>query len=126
MRMCSRQLCNPLPLAAATLLLSLSAAVSAEEETGLAVKGRLRKLGRGIANVATCPAELLRTPELVGRREGYIAASTVGVAQGAWRVLQRGATGLFEVATFYAEIPEGYGPLMRPEFVWENGNWVVE
>lgn len=86
--------------------------------------GMLRKLGRGIANVATCPAELIRTPTLLGHREGYVSAMTVGIVQGAWRTLLRGTVGVFEIATFYAEIPEGFRPLMTPEFVHADGKWV--
>ena len=88
------------------------------EERSMAVDGALRKLGRGIANIATCPVELLRTPELVGQRDGYTAALTVGVLQGLWRTVLRGLGGVFEIVTFYAEIPEGYDPLIMPEFVF--------
>jgi putative exosortase-associated protein (TIGR04073 family) len=77
----------------------------------------LRKLGRGVANVVTCPVELLRTSEQVGRRDGYLAALTVGLLQGTWRTVLRGAVGLFEVATFYKETPNNFTPLIRPEFV---------
>ncbi|MBI4341405.1 MAG: exosortase system-associated protein, TIGR04073 family [Candidatus Omnitrophica bacterium] len=87
------------------------------------VSGSLRKLGRGIANVATCPAELVRTPLLVGRRDGLIAELSVGIVQGVWMMLVRGVTGVFEVASFYAEIPKGFEPLVKPEFVWASGSW---
>jgi putative exosortase-associated protein (TIGR04073 family) len=86
--------------------------------------GPLRKLGRGVANLGTCPAELIRTPELVARRDGYIAAMSVGLLQGAWRAILRGTAGVFEIATFYLEIPEGFRPLVTPEFVWEHGDWI--
>lgn len=86
--------------------------------------GMLRKLGRGIANVATCPAELIRTPTLLGYREGYLSAMTVGIVQGAWRTLLRGTVGVFEIATFYAEVPKDFRPLMMPEFVHADGKWV--
>ena len=85
--------------------------------------GALRKLGRGVANVASCPAELIRIPTLVGRQDGYLAAMSVGLLQGAWHMIQRGTVGLFEVATFYAEIPKGFRPLFTPEFVWAHGDW---
>ena len=87
------------------------------------VNGMMTKLGRGIANIVTCPLELIRTPTLVGRRQGYLASLTVGIAQGAWRTLQRGAIGLFEIATFYAEIPDNFEPIMKPEFVHAHGDW---
>ncbi len=110
-----------LVLAAVVAVLGSASVVSAEEGRA---DGMLHKLGRGIANIATCPGELIRTPELVGRKDGYLAAMTVGILQGAWRTILRGVTGVFEVATFYAEIPKDYAPLMKPEFVFAHGDWV--
>ena len=107
----------------AGLVLGMAAPLWAEEIATPRANAALRKLGRGIANIATCPFELLRTPALVGQQEGYIAASSVGILQGAWRTILRGVVGVFEVGTFYAEIPKDYGPLMKPEFVWAHGNW---
>ena len=95
-----------------------------EEATPSRVDGSLRKLGRGIANVATAPAELIRTPQLTTRREGYIAGLSIGIVEGAWRTVERALTGIFEIGTFYAEIPKDYGPLMKPEFVWAHGDWL--
>ena len=88
------------------------------------VNGMITKVGRGIANVVTCPLELIRTPTLVGRRQGYLASLTIGVMQGAWRMIERGAIGLFEIATFYAEVPDQFEPIMKPEFVHAHGDWV--
>ncbi len=82
-----------------------------------------RKLGRGIANIATCPAELIRIPEQVSRRDGYVAGITVGLLQGLWAGLVRGAAGIVEVGTFFVEVPENYGPLVQPEFVFAHGSW---
>ncbi len=93
------------------------------EESSPYGHGMMRKLGRGIANIATCPAELIRTPELVTHKEGTLAGLTVGVMQGVWRTLLRGLTGVYEVVTFYAEIPDGFEPLIKPEFVWARGDW---
>ena len=93
------------------------------EEVSSQINGPLRKLGRGIANVATCPVEVLRTAESVGLREGYLSGLTVGVLQGAWRTVLRGVIGVFEVATFYEEIPPGYKPLIQPEFAFGDQNW---
>ena len=87
-------------------------------------QGRIRKLGRGLANIATCPAELIRTPELISRREGALVGMTVGVVRGAWRTLIRGAAGVYEVLTFYSDAPNGFKPFIDPEFVWEHGHWV--
>lgn len=95
------------------------------EDTGTPyLNGTLRKLGRGIANIATCPAEIPRTTTLVGRDEGIFAESTTGILKGVWRGVLRGLTGVFEVGTFFIEVPKGFEPLMKPEYVWANGGWV--
>ena len=83
----------------------------------------LRKLGRGVANIVTCPAELIRTPELVGRKDGYVAVLTTGLVQGVWRTLLRGASGVVEVATFYTGFPNDFKPLITPVFVYAHGDW---
>lgn len=110
-------------LGLAVLIVGWAGPVCAGESSGSYVDGALRKLGRGIANVATCPAELIRTPELTGRKDGYLAGLTVGIVEGAWRTVVRGVTGVFEVVTFFAEVPKNFAPLMKPEFVWTEGNW---
>ncbi len=82
------------------------------------------KLGRGIANVFTAPLELIRTPELVGRETGSLAAQlTTGIVQGVWQTIVREVAGIYEVLTFYAEVPKGFRPLVKPEYVWKDGNW---
>lgn len=81
--------------------------------------GSLRKLGRGIVNLATCPLEIVQTPLHVKAREGVTAAFSGGLVEGSLRMIQRGVIGAFEVVTFYAEIPPGFAPLMQPEFAWE-------
>ena len=87
------------------------------------LNGMLRKLGRGIANIVTCPGEIPRTATLVGKDEGIFAESTTGVLKGIWRGLLRGITGVFEVGTFFIEVPKGFEPLMKPEYVWVSGGW---
>lgn len=104
----------------------LASPVWAEERSVSSTEGISRKLGRGIANVMTCPLELIRTPTLVGRKDGVFAQLTVGVVQGAWKTLARGVTGVYEIATFYAPIPAGFRPIVKPEFVWKDGNWAEE
>ena len=107
---------------AAVLVLSMTSAAAQEAPPSYA-DGMWRKLGRGAANLLTCPAELLRTSERVGRRDGAISGVTVGVVQGLWRGLLRGGAGAIEVATFFLEVPKGFRPIIQPEFVWAHGNW---
>ena len=82
--------------------------------------GRLHKLGRGLANVVTSPAELIRTPQAIARDEGWSKGLGVGIPYGLWRVVLRAVAGAFEVVTFYAEVPADFKPLIEPEFVFES------
>ncbi len=110
-------------LGVAAVLWGMATPVCASEGAPSYMDGAFRKFGRGIVNIVTCPAELIRMPELVGRRDGYLAGMTVGLSQGVWHTLLRGAAGVFEIATFYAEIPKGFAPLVTPEFVYQHGDW---
>lgn len=84
----------------------------------------LRKLGRGLANIVTCPAELIRVPLLVGRTDGSVASLSVGVVKGIWRTVLRGGAGVIETATFFVGIPNAdFRPLITPEFVYAHGSF---
>src|SRR3989338_3793198 len=109
-----------------TVLLGVMAAPAFADETPTPyMTGALRKLGRGIVNVASCPAELILTPELVGRKDGYLAALTVGILQGAWNGIVRGVVGATEVVTFFVEFPkQDFAPIVKPEFLYAHGDWV--
>ena len=107
----------------AVVLAGLASPASADEGQASYWDGSLRKLGRGIANVVTCPLELIRTPQAENYHNGYVEAMSVGLLRGAWRTIQRGVVGVFEIVTFYAEIPKQFEPIMSPEFVFSNGDW---
>ena len=105
-------------------LFCFSASARAEEMDRTAyINGALRKLGRGIANIATCPGEIPRTVSLVGREKGVVAESSVGVVQGLWRMLLRGLTGVYEVGSFFVETPKNFEPIMKPEYIWADSSW---
>ena len=108
---------------AALALAGFATPVCAEEGQASYVDGSLRKLGRGITNIVTCPLELIRTPQAESYRYGYMEAVSVGLLRGAWRTIQRGVVGAFEVLTFCVEIPKDFEPLMTPEFVFVDGDW---
>ena len=108
---------------AAIVLAGFAAPAGADEGQASYWDGSLRKLGRGLANVVTCPLELIRTPQAERYRYGYMEAMSVGLLRGVWRTIQRGVVGTFEILTFCAEIPKGFEPLMTPEFVFANGDW---
>ena len=112
-------------LCTAALVVGIAGAVSAKERPPYTT-GALRKLGRGVANLATCPLELVRMTTLVGRRDGNLAALSVGLIQGTWRTALRGLAGAYEVTTFVIPLPRGFKPVMTPEFVYAHGDWTEE
>ena len=107
------------------VLVGMAAPAFADDGSPSYMNGALRKLGRGLANVVSCPAELIRTPELVGRKEGYPAALSVGILQGLWNGVVRGVVGIAEVGTFLVEWPvKDFAPILQPEFLYAHGDWV--
>ena len=84
----------------------------------------LKKLGRGVSNCLTFPAEILLQISRVNTSDGPIAALTWGVLKGfAWSSV-RAIVGVYEVATFPIPYPKNYRPIMTdPEFFFEEQNW---
>ena len=111
-------------LGVTAILVGMAVPAFANETSPSYMTGALRKLGRGVANVVSCPFELLRTPEMVGRKDGYPAALTVGIFQGVWRALERGVVGVVETGTFFVAIPKDFAPILQPEFIYAHGDWV--
>ena len=87
----------------------------------------IEKLGRGVANVAFGPLELLIRPYDISNNEGNIAALTYGVFKGIAYTVARELVGVTDIVTFYMPLPDctwdpldsgwGYGPIMRPAWV---------
>ena len=78
------------------------------------VQGSMDKLGRGASNTLTGWMEIPYRidDEWKFSGTGFIAAATVGVAKGLVLGMTRTAVGLFEVVTFWAPVPENYGPII--------------
>ena len=91
--------------------------------------GPLTKLGRGIANVAFGPLELLKQPYDVNQNMGAIPALTYGVLRGVCFTIARVVVGVTDIITFPSPLPGckddpedygwGYGPIMRPAWVMD-------
>ena len=82
-------------------------------------KRQLTKLGRGLANIfgglAEIPKEIYqrsRDSETLGAI--VFTAPVVGVA----KAVGRTSVGFFETLTFFLPIPEDYGPIIEPEYVF--------
>lgn len=104
---------------ALTLLLvmmgvGVAAPASAQQDTGRLV---VTKLFRGIANAATGWMEIPKQIFLTHEQMGSGAAFTWGLVKGIGYAIARSVTGGFEIATFPIPVPEGYVPIMQPEYV---------
>ncbi len=80
-----------------------------------------RKLGRGVANVITSPFEIPKTVTDTYYKELGVAESIfLGIPKGIATMIKRLAVGAFEIVTFPFPVPEGYQPVMEPEFMWDR------
>ena len=87
----------------------------------------VEKLGRGIANVAFGPLELLMKGWDVTQEEGGIAGITFGTLKGVSFCIAREVVGVVDIVTFLFPLPGcpedptdagwGYGPIMYPAWV---------
>ncbi len=84
----------------------------------------IKKLGRGICNVVTCPFEVLEQIKRTNNSDGPMAALTYGVLKGVGMTGLRAVVGVYEVATFPIPLPQGYKPILTdPEYFFEEKNW---
>jgi putative exosortase-associated protein (TIGR04073 family) len=89
--------------------------------------GPFEKLGRGVANIAFGPLELIQQPLDVAEEKGNIAALTYGLFRGIGMTVARVVVGVIDITTFLMPLPGctddpedigwGYGPMMRPAWV---------
>lgn len=77
------------------------------------------KLARGFANVFTSPLEVPRNVQNMTEAQGVLVGWTGGLAQGIGMTALRILVGAYEIITFPVPLPEGYKPVLEPEFVWQ-------
>ncbi|OIO37790.1 MAG: hypothetical protein COT00_05000 [Candidatus Omnitrophica bacterium CG07_land_8_20_14_0_80_50_8] len=76
-----------------------------------------KKLGRGLSNVAFGWLEFPQGIQDIGEKNNFIAAVTWGPIYGLGKTVLRTAAGVYEVGTFPLPVPEGFRPLLEPEFM---------
>lgn len=81
----------------------------------------IKKLGRGAANILTCPFEIVYGTGQAFEESGIIGAVSWGILNGFYRMARRGIVGFYEVLTFPIPLPAYYGPVIDdPEFFFEG------
>ena len=78
----------------------------------------LKKLSRGVTNFIASPVEIFYGIRGAFRENGILAASTLGVLNGFWRLGKRALCGAYETITFPLS---PYNPIITdPEFIFED------
>ncbi len=77
----------------------------------------MHKLGRGIVNLFTGIVEVPKNMGAEWRKTDPFSGMVVGFIKGCGWGICRTAAGAFEIVTFPLPVPEGYIPIMEPEFV---------
>ena len=77
------------------------------------------KLARGLAGMTAGFLELPGNIAAEGRDHGAGAAATIGFAKGLGMIPVRELVGVFNFVTAPFEVPDGYRPIIQPEYPWQ-------
>ena len=77
-------------------------------------KSPVNKLGRGLINTATCWAEIPGQIAKISKERDPLVGTTMGLLQGTFLALVRGATGIYDMLT--CVISPYDKPIMEPEY----------
>lgn len=80
----------------------------------------LKKLGRGVVNTFTGWLEIPKGVVDESKANNVFTGLTVGLVKGLGLGLVRTGAGIYETLTFPFPIPEGYEPIVKPEYVYSS------
>ena len=97
----------------------LSSAAFAAESGNDTEYGPIKKLGRGVLDIADAFVEIPGTMMRRGNEDGALSGMSVGLVEGVFNTVKRALAGVWEVGTFLIPIPEHYEPvdLDDPKFL---------
>lgn len=78
-----------------------------------------RKAGRGLAGITLGVLEIPGNIVQEARTNGGFSAATVGLGVGLGKFVARELIGVYELLSAPFPIPEGYRPVLTPEFPWQ-------
>jgi putative exosortase-associated protein (TIGR04073 family) len=85
----------------------------------------VQKLERGFLNVLTAPVEIpkeIRAHWIAGSEKTYhiIVWIVSGFVKGSARTIVRVGSGLWDITTFSLNVPDEYGSVIHPEYVFDD------
>ncbi len=98
----------------------MAAAPAFAMDSGEYASGAGVKLGRGLINTATGWGEIPKQT-IIGSQEDGVLGGIGGFFKGIGLGVARTLVGAFEIATFWAPVPERFEPVMQPSTVFEMG-----
>lgn len=90
------------------------------QSISFAQNNMLRKLGRGVANVATGAIEVPKAIQETFYEEGPVAAVSWGLLDGLYKFVARTVVGAYEIVSFPIPFPADYAPIVEPEFLFSQ------
>ena len=110
---------------AGCLILEDSRALRADiQDPPMIKQDPVRKLGRGLSNVAFGLTEVFSSIEQVNADDGNAASRSYGVVRGIQRTLVRLGVGVYEVITFpFPTMKGSYEPVLKRPIPWVQGGY---
>ena len=88
-------------------------------DAGQYASGASAKLGRGVVNTATGWGEIPKQTILGSKESGFLGG-VGGFFKGIGLGVARTLAGAFEIATFWAPVPDRFEPVMQPATVFDR------
>lgn len=79
-----------------------------------------KKLCRGAVNILTGWMEIPKNVRETSAEYNPLVGITFGLSKGCGMAVVRTGFGVFDMMTFPFPIPEGYGPILEPEFIFKK------
>lgn len=105
---------------AAIIISIIIVSLLAIQSVSFAQNNMLRKLGRGVANVATGAIEVPKAIQETFYEEGPVAAVSWGLLDGLYKFVARTVVGAYEIVSFPIPFPADYAPIVEPEFLFSQ------
>ena len=105
---------------AAALFLGIALVAAAYPAFAVTEYSAARKVGRGLAAMTCGFLEIPGNIVVETRERGAGWGFTLGFAKGLGSFVVRELVGVYEFVTAPFALPEGYAPIIEPEFPWDH------